>query len=285
MLAAISALGIGLSMTVSRYAYDDGANGLGVSTARAIFFVLGVYVFCRLTRRNTRMQRQDWFHVAGLGLLMGGAYYGHLGAIEFIPVGLAAILFFTFPPIIALIQTVIFGEPPGLLKTVALLVSFCGLALMLGFSLGSANPIGIVMALTAAMCVACNTIWTARRLPHIDGVVVVLHMASVAALALILVSVISGKAVLPASSSGWLGLGGVVVLQTVCLPLYYLALPRIGALKTGMVGNLQPVTSIIGAYVLFTEVLSIAQLIGGALVLGGITLMQRVDNTRREDKR
>ena len=264
-------------MTVSRYAYDDGANGLGVSAARAIFFVPAVYLLCRLTGRIMRLSREDWPHIVGLGLLMGVAYYGHLGAIEFIPVGLAAILFFTFPPIIGVIQTFVFREPPGLLKTLALVVSFGGLAMMLGFSLGNADPIGMTMALGAAICVASNTLWTARRLPHVDGVVVVLHMATVAAAALIIVCLISGRAVLPETSTGWAGLAGVVILQSVCLPLYYLALPRIGALKTGMVGNLQPVISIVAAYLLFTEVLSVAQLMGGGLVLGGIALMQRVD--------
>ena len=95
-LAAISALGIGLSMTLARYAYEDGANGLGVTTARAIFFVPALYLFCRWSGRIVRLTRQDWLQVVGLGLLMGGAYYGHLGAIEFVPVGLAAILFFSF---------------------------------------------------------------------------------------------------------------------------------------------------------------------------------------------
>ena len=271
-------------MTVSRYAYDDGANGLGVSTARAIFFVPAVYLFCRLSGRVIRLSRQDWLQVAGLGLLMGAAYYGHLGAIEFISVGLAAILFFTFPPIIGLIQTYVFREPPGRLKALALTVSFGGLALMLGVSVGNANPIGMAMALGAAVCVACNTVWTARRLPHVDGVVVVLHMAIVAAAALIIACLITGQAVLPKSSIGWAGLAGVIVLQALCLPLYYLALPRIGALKTGMVGNLQPVVSIVVAYLLFTEVLTLAQLLGGGLVLGGIALMQRVDRTNRESK-
>ena len=272
-------------MTVSRYAYDDGANGLGLSTVRAVVFVPAVFLFCRLSGRVVRLSPGDWFHVVGLGLLMGGAYYGHLGAIEFIPVGLAAILFFTFPPIIGLIQSLVFAEPLGLPKTVALAVSFCGLVLMLGFSLGKANPLGMAMAVGAAVCVACNTVWTARRLPHIDGVVVVLHMAIVAATALLIVCLITGQAVLPKSAVGWAGLGGVIALQSVCLPLYYLALPRIGALKTGMVGNLQPVVSIAAAYLVFAEVLSVAQLCGGALVLGGIALMQRVDRPATENKR
>ena len=272
-------------MTLARYAYDAGANGLGVTTARAMFFVPVIYLFCRLSGRIIRLTRQDWLQTVGLGLLMGGAYYGHLGAIEFIPVGLAAILFFTFPPIIGLIQTFVLREPPGLSKTLALAASFSGLAIMLGFSWGNASPLGMVLALGAAFCVAWNTVWTARRLFHIDGVVVVLHMATVAAVALMVACLVTDQAVLPGTRTGWMGLAGVLVLQSACLPLYYLALPRIGALKIGMVGNLQPVVSIVAAYLLFAEALSVAQLLGGALVLGGIGLMQRIDRSARENKK
>ena len=264
-------------MTVSRFAYDDGASGLGVSTARAIFFVPAVYLYCRWSGRVTRLSRRDWSRTVGLGVLMGGAYYGHLGAIEFIPVGLAAILFFTFPPLIGLIQALVFKEPPGLMKFTALCISFAGLAVMLSFSIGSANPIGMGMALLAAVCVAWNTVLTVRQLPHVDGVVVVLHMAVTATVVLVIACVLSGGAELPHTATGWAGLAGVLILQTVCLPLYYLALPRIGALKVGMVGNVQPVISIVAAYLWFSEVLTLAQLLGGLLVMGGIGLMQRAD--------
>ncbi len=51
-------------------------------------------------------------------------FYGHIGAIEYISIGLAAMLFFTFPPVIAVLQAVVLKKPPGTAKTVALLRAF-----------------------------------------------------------------------------------------------------------------------------------------------------------------
>ena len=81
---------------------------------------------------------------------------------------------------------------------------------------------------------------------------------------------------------GWLGLILVVVLQASAIPLYFLAIPRIGALKSAMVSNVQPVVSIVAAYVLYRELLSPAQFVGGAMVLGAVWLMQRFDRKRRQ---
>ena len=205
--------GLGLAMVLSRFAYDAGANGLALGTARAVFIVPALYLFCRLTRRSLRLPRGDWLHCAGLGVFTAMGFYGHIGAIEYISVGLAAMLFFTFPPIIGVLQATVAREPPGLLKSLALVIAFGGIALMLGVSLDSADPRGIILALVSGACVGWNTFWTARRVPHVDGVVAVFHMGTVAFVALVFITLVSGKALLPEGTVGWMGMAAVVALQ------------------------------------------------------------------------
>ena len=280
-LAVAASSGLGLAMVVSRFAYDAGANGLALGTARAVFFVPALFLFCHLTGRALRLPRADWLHCVGLGFLTAMGFYGHIGAIEYIPVGLAAILFFTFPPMIGVMQAVVAREPPGLAKSAALAVAFGGLALMLGVSFDSTDPRGMALALGAAACVGWNTFWTARRVPHVDGVVAVFHMGVIAFVVLVAVCLVSGSAILPATTGGWVGLAVVVGLQTLSLPLFYVALPRIGPVKAGMMANVQPLVSIVLAFLVFGELMTPLQLGGGAMVLGGIWLMQRADGRMR----
>jgi DME family drug/metabolite transporter len=58
------------------------------------------------------------------------------------------------------------------------------------------------------------------------------------------------------------------------VPLYFLALAYIGAMKSAMFTNAQPLVSISAAYLLFGEIMTPIQLLGGGLVLAGIWLMQ-----------
>ena len=74
---------------------------------------------------------------------------------------------------------------------------------------------------------------------------------------------------------------GVVALQCASLPMYFVAVARVGALKTAMLANIQPVVSIVAARGLFGELLGAAQLVGGAMVLAGVMLMQWHDGRSR----
>ena len=278
ILAIAAAVGLGLAVAVSRYAYLGGTNGLTVATIRGVVALAGLAAFCLLTRRELRLPFRLWAHCAGLGVLMSIMFYGNVGSVQYISVGLAALLFFTYPPIIVVISAALLRERVSAMKALAVVTAFVGLALMLGVSLESVDPRGVVLSLAASVCCAWNAVWLARKVSHLDAIVVTFHMATVAALVLICVSLVSGSLQLPTAPVGWAGTFGVVALQASSLPLYFVAIPKIGAMKSGMLTNVQPVVSIVAAFLLFGEVLNAVQLLGGALVLAGIWLMQWHDS-------
>ena len=280
-LALLSAIGLGLAVAVARYAYEGGTNGLTVVSIRSLVLVAGLYVYCRATGRSLRLRRTDRRRCAVLGVLMVMGFYGNVGAVEYISIGLTALLFFTFPPLIALIQAVGDRAWPAPVKVVALATAFTGLATMLGASLGASDPRGVAMALGAAVGVALNSVGVVRLLGHVNPLVAMFHMAVTATVVLVALTVVTGSIQWPVTGAGWAGSCGVVVLQGVSLPLYYLAIVRIGALKSAMLSNVQPVTSIIAARALFGELLGAAQIAGGAMVLAGIILMQWHDARAR----
>ena len=86
---------------------------------------------------------------------------------------------------------------------------------------------------------------------------------------------------MPAGGAGWLGAIGVGVLQTIGTPMYIYCIARIGALRTGMGTNVQPVAAIALAWLLFGELLTAAQAVGGAIVLFAIAGMQWTDLRRQ----
>ncbi len=280
-LALLSAVGLGFAIAVARYAYEGGTNGLTVAAVRSLALALALFVVCRVTGRTLGLRRADRRRCAGLGLLMAMGFYGNVGAVEFISIGLTALLFFTFPPLIALIQAVTDRAWPTFARVVALATAFAGLATMLGVSLGASDPRGVALVLGAAVAVALNSVGVVRLVSHIHPLVAMFHMAVTAAVALPALAVATGSVQLPVSATGWVGMFGVIALQCVSLPLYFVAVARIGALKTAMLANIQPVVSIVAARALFGELLGAAQLAGGAMVLAGVMLMQWHDGRSR----
>ena len=278
ILAAISAVALGLAVAVSRFAFNGGSDGLTIAMSRSWLALLLVWLYCLIRAKSMRLPFALWRHCAGLGLLMSLMFYGNIGAVEFIPVALAALLFFTFPPMIAVIEAVLERSLPSPLKAGAVATAFGGLVAMLGAALQAAHPVGILLALTAALATAWNAVWIVRRMASIDPAVLMLHMAIVAAGVLTVLCLASGGPQWPVSGAGWGGLAGVALLQASGVPLYFASLQLAGALRVAMFTNVQPVVSIVAAFALFGEILSGIQLLGGLLVLTSLFAMQFAKN-------
>ena len=101
---------------------------------------------------------------------------------------------------------------------------------------------------------------------------------------LIVACAFTGGVTLPVTQMGWVGAIGVVFFQGSSIPFFYAAIGHIGAPKASMLNNLQPVASIVIAYFLFTEAMTVSQGVGGSMVLGGILLMQWHDSRRHKTR-
>ena len=76
-------------------------------------------------------------------------------------------------------------------------------------------------------------------------------------------------------SGAWFGLVGIAVFSTaLAIYAFYASTARIGAAQTALVSTVEPVWTISLAMLLFGERLGPVQLIGGALVIGGVILAQ-----------
>jgi drug/metabolite transporter (DMT)-like permease len=271
--AVAASVGLGLAVAVSRWAYLGGTNAVTVAAMRGIFALAFMYPCCAALGKPLRMPRKATLQALGLGVIASGSFYGNIASVQYISVGLSALLFFTFPPMIALVSFAL-GERASLRKIGAVATSFAGLVLMLGLSAGELDGRGVALALLAAGATTANSILLQRTLKDQDGMVATFWMVVVAAAILVAAALGSGELQWPTAPMGWWGMAGVVFFQATCIPLWFLAIPRVGALRSGVVSNVQPVVSIVAAWLMFGEVLTPVQFAGGALVLGGVLLMQ-----------
>ena len=91
--------------------------------------------------------------------------FGNVGSTKYIPISLAALLFFIYPPVVATLNHAIAKKWPSLIKTISITVAFLGLAVMLGVDLNNLDLRGVVIGITAGIACAVNIIWVARKVP------------------------------------------------------------------------------------------------------------------------
>jgi drug/metabolite transporter (DMT)-like permease len=201
---------------------------------------------------------------------------GYLAAGQFIPVGLAVIIFFSFPMIILLASPLIEGHRPGLLRMGISLFAFAGLAVAVGPSFEGLDPRGLALA-AAAAAGAVLQFFSGRAIsrhltPTVFGCLV--HLAIWPATLLVALYVSGGALqILPggtATAPGYAFLGGLAGLYTVAYLVQMLSLRFAPASTVAPFFNLEPVVTTGVAALLLGERLSNNQYAGGGMVLAAL---------------
>ena len=276
LFAVASSLGLGLVIAAARGAYEGGATPLAIAPVRAVVLVLLLWLLCVASRRSLRLPRRDMLSCLGLGVMAAHMFYGNIGAVETIPVGLAALCFFVYPPLVGVLSAALDRRRPSAAVMGALVLAFAGVGLALGVGFDNLDPFGVFLGVSSGVACSVSVLWLARGMAHADPLPVMFWFSAVAATILVPAALLSGDVRLPETATGWAGSLAVVAFQVSSIPLYYAAVRLVGAENTSMLNNLQPLTSIFAAWALYGERLGPWQWCGAVMVLGGIVWMQTV---------
>jgi drug/metabolite transporter (DMT)-like permease len=227
--------------------------------------------FGRLPARTIRLAA-----VAGVFFAGDLLFWHH--AIEAVGAGLATVLGNLQVLVVGVVAWLAFGERPSRSTFVALPVVLAGVALISGAIGGGAygaNPgLGVVLGVATALCYG-GYLLLIRRGGHDlrrPAGPVAIATASTAVVAALVGTVVGDLDPTPAVASlAWLALLGLTS-QSLGYLLISLSLPRLPAVLTSMILLSQPVMTVGLSIVLLGEAPSPAQLIGVALVIGGIAI-------------
>jgi drug/metabolite transporter (DMT)-like permease len=211
---------------------------------------------------------------------------GYLASVQFIPVGLASVIFFTFPVLIMLASPVIEGHSPGPLSIAVAVFAFLGLAVAIGPSFDKLDFRGILLAAAASLCCTLQFFSgrsLSRHMPSaaFSGLV---HLAIWPATLLIALSFGSWKIQFfpggPVSGIGYAALFGVGCIYVVAYFVHMSSLRFAPASTVAPFYNLEPVVSTTVAAFLLGERLAINQYAGGGMVLAALMLSSFLGSRR-----
>ena len=280
--ALICSLGLGLAVALGRLAFDGGTTPLSVAFFRSLLSVVAMGTICVCMGISLRLPRSALISMLFLGCLFSHMAFGNVGSTKYISISLAALLFFIYPPVVAILNHAIARKWPSVIKTISITFAFLGLAVMLGVDLDKLDPRGVVIGITAGIACAINIIWVAKKVPSIHPFIIVFYQSAIASLIIGVLAWYLDELRFPNEIGGWLGFLLVGVLQTVSIPFFYFAIQRIGSEPTAIINNSQPVASIVAAILIFNEALTLERFFGAIMVIGGILVTQWDDlrNTR-----
>jgi drug/metabolite transporter (DMT)-like permease len=263
-----------------------GYEAAPVSATTLLFLrmVLSLPFFAALAwgvRREPGLARRDWLGIVGLGFL--GYYLASLLdflGLQYVPAGHGRLIMFLYPTLVVILSALFLGKRTTALELAALAVTYTGIALVLSHQLGAPAEnrlffLGAALVFGSAMCYAVYLVTGSQLIKRVGSMRFTAYTMMVSTVpAVIQFGVLEGRASLSLPGVVWIY---AIVLATVCtvLPVFLVAesLKRIGASQFALIGGLGPVTTVLADFVLLEGSLSMLQLLGGALVIGGVLLV------------
>jgi drug/metabolite transporter (DMT)-like permease len=276
LLIAVSALSFG---SISVLTVLVTSAGVPLLTAMAWRYVIGAALLLAIVGVKEigsipRKRLIQLFLIGGFGQAL--ITYLSLHALEYIPVGPLAFLFYTYPAWVALLAAMRRTERLTSVRAIALTLALVGVAIMVGApSTDKLNPIGVILALGSALLYSAYL----PSLEHIQqGMPVLVStflLVTGAAVTFVIAALLARELYLPTGLPVW---SDIVVLAVVSTVIAFSTLIKglsvLGPVRTAIIATVEPFfTAMLGVAVLGNQ-LTITTLVGGTLIAAAVLLIQ-----------
>ena len=272
-LIVVSAAAFGSLPIFARFAYEDGAEPLGLLAVRFLMAAGTMVVWMLASRRKWPRGRT----LTALVLLGGVGYVGqsfsYFTALTFASASLVALLLYLYPALVTLLAAAVAKERIDRFTVGALALALLGSVLVIGVGEGG-KPIGIALGLIAACVYAVYIVIGSRVTPTAGAVpstTVILLSAAVVYSVVALVK----QPNYPEGTTGWLALAGVAAMSVIAIVTFFEALERLGPADASTLSTIEPVVTVVLAATFLDESVGLLQIAGGALILGAVVLLAR----------
>ena len=287
----VGALLFAVNGTVAKLAMQAGLSPTRLVELRSLgSAVLLVAAALALSPRAMRLRGREVWAMAALGIIgVAIVQWCYLVAISRLPVGLALLIEYTAPVLVALWARFVLREQVRARMWWGLAACLVGLGMVAQVGDGVVlDAIGLLAAVAAAVSLATYYLLGERLVKQRDPLSTHAWSMTFAALFWIVLQplwtfptgVLGTDVPLPGALDGaspplWALVLWIIVLGTaVPYLLFLVGIRRLGAARAGLLGMVEPVAASAAAWFVLGETMTSVQLLGGGVVLAGIALAE-----------
>ncbi|HMJ33454.1 MAG TPA: DMT family transporter [Baekduia sp.] len=275
-LCVFSACGFGALAIFAKEAFGAGVT---VVTLLSLRFILAAALFWVIvTVRGARLPSR---RVLLTSLALGAAGYAvqaglYFGALTRIDASLTSLLLYIYPVLVFVGALALGRERASRRRLGALGLATAGTVLvLLGGSVGAIDGLGVAMALGAAVVYATYILVADRVVAQVDPFMLSALICTGAAVAVSAAGLVDGSLDMTFGAAGWGWIAAVACGSTVlAVSAFFLGLRDVGPATASIVSTAEPAVTVGLATVIYSEALGAGQLVGGALVLVAVIILQ-----------
>lgn len=260
-----------------------GVSALTVAFLRASVAAIALVMFALTAHRDAlKISLHDIPFFAFYGLCgVAAFYFFYIQAVIQTSVTTAVVLLYTAPTFVSIMAWRFWSEAMTARKVIAIALAFVGCALIArAYDFGGLqlNGVGLLLGLGAGLTYALYTIFSKFALAKHSSLNALIYALLFGAL--FLAPLQSGEEFnrLVQQPLAWVFVLGLAIGPTLgALALYNAGLARVPASNASLVATLEPLIASVLAFIVLGERFEIAQMIGGAMVVGAAVWLNLVE--------
>ena len=276
---------------LAKILYAEGVSFEALVAVRASVGWAAMLLFMLLARGvgNLRVAWRNFLFLVPLGLIGIGVFYLlYFFTVRESTVGTAAILLYSSPAFVSLLAWVFLRETLGVLRVLALALTFGGIFLVVGGYDPEAlevGPLVLATGLLSGLTYGLYSIFGKPVARHLDPAVILSYALGFGAVLLVLFALPTLDTLVDLTLGSYALLLMLAVVHTsLAFGLYTVGLKRLDAGQAAIVATVEPVVAGAIGVALLGETLTAPKVLGALLVLAGAALAQvRLEKAARRD--
>jgi len=289
VFALLAAVGFSAKAILVKLAYLDSVDAITLLALRMVFsvpFFIGVALWAR-RQHAAPLDTHDRLLVLGLGLIgyYCSSFLDFLG-LQYISAGLERLILFLYPTMTVILTALLYQRAIGRKTLAAMALCYAGIALVflhdVGMKQGGNVVLGASLVFASTLSYSIYLVGAGHAIARIGAMRFTAYAMVVASAASLLqFGVMRPMGALDLPLRVYELSVAMAIFSTV-LPVFLLsfAIRRLGSGSASLIGTIGPVSTIYMAYVILGESISLLQIAGSSLVLGGVLIISM--NSKRE---
>ena len=214
-------------------------------------------------------------------MLVGGIFqsvitYSSLRALDYLPVGPLAFLFYTYPAWVVVIAAILGREKLTIERFIALSLAMAGIAVMVGApSSTSLNTFGVFLALGIALLYALYLPALHRAQEGISPAISSFYLISGVLLAFLVIGSLTRTLQMPGTIETWRYVVIMSLFSTVIAFATLVAGLRVlGPVRTSIVATIEPFFTLLLGGIFLGDKITASTIAGGVLIASAVILLQ-----------
>jgi len=275
VIALSSAVVVGWAPILGKIAYRAGVDPYTLVALRTLLAALFLWVFYLVRWREfIRISWRDLLGCLGMGAVNGVGSLFYYTGLQRLDASLASLLY-TLYPIWVFIFLLASGHEISRVAAGRLMLALVGLYLVTGASPVQPDSLGVMLMLASAAAYGWHLVLGQWVLADVEARTVTLYVLTAMAIVVGAVRLASGQIVTPINLPGWEAILGLAIVTAFSRLMMFAGLRRLGGAQTSLLGITELFTTLLIAFIVLGERLSVSQWLGGALLVVSILLIGR----------